>query len=139
MWEAYDLQNEDFLWAGIPFLSGISGQQQAPCGAVSAAAVSLGLRHRCAIGDKSRAKLARSLIRRSAGQLVEAFARRFGDITCKGLLGIDFSKPGEYERFREDGLWRDKCRRYVQFIIAELYAFEENPPKSGPPTSSIGK
>ena len=25
MWEAYDLGNEDFLWAGIPFLGGIGG------------------------------------------------------------------------------------------------------------------
>jgi hypothetical protein len=125
MWETYDLQNEDFLWAGIPFLSGINGQQQAPCGAISAAAVSLGLRHRCAIGDKPLAKRARTRIRRSSAQLVAAFAEQFGDITCMGLLGIDFSKPGEYKRFRETGIWRDKCERYIQFIIEKLYAFED--------------
>jgi hypothetical protein len=129
MWEAYDMQNEDFLWAGIPFLSGISGQQQAPCGAVSAAAVALGLRHRCPIEDKREAKQARNRIRGSAGRLVEDFNRKFGDITCGGLLGIDFSKPGEYKRFREDGIWKDKCENYVRFIIETLYAFEENPPK----------
>lgn len=129
MWEAYDLQNEDFLWAGIPFLSGISGQQQAPCGAVSAAAVSLGLRHRCDLGDKPGAKQARNLIRRSAGKLTEAFGRHFGDITCSGLLDIDFSKPGEYKRFRETGIWKEKCEHYVQFVIAKLYAFEDQSPE----------
>jgi hypothetical protein len=131
MWESFDMQNEDFLWAGIPFLSGISGQQQAPCGAISAAAVSLGLRHRCAVADKQNAKQARNRIRSSAGQLVEDFTRKFGDITCGGLLGIDFSKPGEYQRFREQGIWKDKCEHYVRFIIERLYAFEDNPPKQG--------
>jgi hypothetical protein len=128
MWEAYDMQNEDFLWAGIPFLSGISGQQQAPCGALSAAAVALGLRHRCPIEDKQKAKQARNKIRRSSGQLVQDFTRKFGGITCGGLLGIDFAKPGEYKRFREDGIWKDKCEHYVRFIIEKLYAFEADSP-----------
>ncbi len=125
MWEVYDLQNEDFLWAGIPFLSGISGQQMAPCGAVSAAAVSIGLRHRCALSDKPRAKAARNAIRQYSGRLVADFAARFGDITCAGLLGMDFSKEGEYKKFRESGIWKEKCNQYVQFIIETLYAFEE--------------
>ncbi|RJQ75462.1 MAG: C_GCAxxG_C_C family protein [Desulfobacteraceae bacterium] len=122
------MQNEDFLWAGIPFLSGISGQQQAPCGAVTAAAIGLGLRHRCAMEDKSKTKRARNLIRNSAARMVEEFAQAFGDITCKGLLGIDFSRPGEYKRFRDDGIWKDRCQRYVRFVIEKIYAFETNPP-----------
>jgi hypothetical protein len=125
MWQAYGMQNEDFLWAGIPFLSGISGQQQAPCGAVSAGAVALGLRHRCALNDKRAAKQAREAIRRSTSHMVQAFARSFGDITCHGLLNIDFSKEGEYKRFRESGIWKEKCERYVQYVIEQLYALEE--------------
>jgi len=126
MWEAYGMENEDFLWAGIPFLSGISGQQKAPCGAVSAAAVSLGLRHRCSLADKAAAKQARNTIRRLSGQLVDGFDRQFGDIACGNLLGIDFSKDGEYKRFRESGIWQDKCQQYVIYIIEKLYAFEED-------------
>jgi hypothetical protein len=125
MWQAYRMENEDFLWAGIPFLSGISGQQQAPCGAVSAAAVSLGLRHRCSMSDKRAAKQAREAIRRSSSRLTQEFARQFGDITCRGLLAIDFSKEGEYKRFRESGIWKEKCERYVQYVIERLYAFED--------------
>jgi hypothetical protein len=125
MWQAYGMQNEDFLWAGIPFLSGISGQQQAPCGAVSAGAVALGLRHRCSLDDKRAAKQAREAIRRSSSHMVQAFAHRFGDITCHGLLDIDFSKEGEYKRFRESGVWKEKCERYVQYVIEQLYALEE--------------
>lgn len=118
------MENEEFLWAGIPFLSGISGQQQAPCGAVSAAAVSLGLRHRCPLSDKPGAKQARTLIRNNSGQFVKEFSEKFGDITCRNLLDIDFSQEGEYKRFRSSGIWKEKCEKYVQYAIERLYAFE---------------
>ncbi len=60
MWEAYELGNEDFLWAGITFFGGISREQDAPCGAVSGGAVALGLKYRCALSDKEKAKQARN-------------------------------------------------------------------------------
>ena len=56
MWETYDLGNEDMLWAAIAFNGGIGGQQQAPCGAVSASVVCLGLRHRCPLTETQKAK-----------------------------------------------------------------------------------
>lgn len=118
------MDNEDFLWAGIPFLSGINGRQKAPCGAVSAAAVVLGLRHRTPLADKEGAKAARTVIRERAARMVDDFEQRFGDITCGGLLNIDFSKEGEYKRFRKEGIWKDKCEQYVKFLIERLYAFE---------------
>ncbi len=124
MWEAYDLKNEDLLWAAIPFNGGISGRQQAPCGAVSASAVCLGLRHRCSLTDKERAKEARNNIRFQAGKLIDDFTDRFGDITCRGLLGIDFNVPGAYQKFRESGRTKDTCERYVMFVIEKLFAFE---------------
>ncbi len=124
MWEAYDLGNEDFLWAGIPFMAGISGEQQAPCGAISAAAVSLGLRHRCSSADKQEVKQARNAVRHYAAKLVRDFTKQFGDITCRGLLGLDFSNPGEYQKFRESGVWEEKCEKYVGYVIEKLYEFE---------------
>ena len=71
MWEAYDLGNEDFLWAGAAFMGGISGEQQAPCGAISASVVSIGLRHRCSFTDKEKVKQARNTVRNHAGKLSE--------------------------------------------------------------------
>jgi hypothetical protein len=134
MWDAYGMQNEDFLWAGIPFLSGISGHQQAPCGAVSAAAVSLGLRHRHPLADKPGAKQARTRIRNHAAQFIRDFTVQFGDIACGNLLGIDFSKEGEYKRFRSSGIWKDKCENYVQYTIERLYALEngDDEPRTDP-------
>ena len=126
MWEAYDLKNEDLLWAAIPFNGGISGRQQAPCGAVSASAVCLGLRHRCSLSDKEKAKEARNSIRLQAGKLIDDFTGQFGDITCRGLLGIDFNVPGAYQQFRESGRTKDTCEKYVLYIIEKLFDFEEN-------------
>ena len=63
MWEAYDLENEDFLWSGIPFMGGI---------------------------------------------------------------GMDFSRPGEYQKFLESGIWKDKCEKYVTFMIEKLYELEDD-------------
>lgn len=127
MWEAYELGNEDFLWAGIPFLGGIGGYQNAPCGAVSASAVCLGLRHCCPLSDKEQAKQARHAIRALSANLVTEFNRTFGDITCQGLVGMDFSKPGEYRKFLESGIWKDTCEKYVTFMIDKLYEFEDHP------------
>ena len=124
MWEAYELGNEDFLWTCIPFMGGISSQQQAPCGAVSASAVSLALRHRCDLKDKERAKKARTTIRHLSGEVVRRFQEAFGNISCLDLVGFDFSEPGAYKRFRESGVWKEKCNNYIRFIIETLYELE---------------
>ena len=106
MWEAYGLENEDFLWASIPFMGGISGQQQAPCGVVSSAVVCLSFRHRCSLQDKEKAKKARIMIRTLAGDLVKAFEKEFGTIACRELVGLDFSNPLEYLKFSESAAKR---------------------------------
>jgi Putative redox-active protein (C_GCAxxG_C_C) len=124
MWESYGLGNEDFLWTCIPFMGGISSWQQAPCGVVSASAVSLALRYRCDLRDKEKAKEARKTIRHLSGEVVRRFKKKFGNITCLDLVQTDFSTPGEYKRFRESGISKDKCDNYVGFIIETLYEFE---------------
>lgn len=125
MWESYELGNEDLLWSGIAFTGGIGGQQQAPCGAISAGAVCLGLRHRCSPEDKQKAKQARLNARQDASELVKSFIQRFGTIICLDLIGIDFSKPGGYQQFQESGIWKEKCDHYVQFVIEKLYELDE--------------
>ncbi|MBW1819938.1 MAG: C_GCAxxG_C_C family protein [Deltaproteobacteria bacterium] len=125
------MENEDFLWAGIPFMGGIASHQKAPCGAVSASAVCLGLRYRCDISDKEKAKHARTASRHYSGKLVRDFDKEFGDITCIGLLDLDFSKPGAYQEFRESGIWKDKCNRYIEYIIEQLYGFEDGEAAEG--------
>jgi len=105
-------------------MGGISGENLATCGAVSGSAVSLGLRHRCSLENKEMAKAARNTARNLAGKLVKEFTGKFGHVTCKELLGIDFSKPGAYQEFRSSGVAEHKCYQYVYFIIEKLYEFE---------------
>lgn len=126
MWEAYRLENQDFLWATTAFMGGISGQQQAPCGAVSASAVCIGLRNRSSLSNEEAAKLGRKKARYYAAKLVADFKYRFGDITCIGLLGIDFSKPDEYQRFLKSDVWKETCDTYIQFVIEKLYEYEDD-------------
>jgi C_GCAxxG_C_C family probable redox protein len=125
MWEAYGLENEELLWASIPFMGGISGHQQAPCGVVSSSVVCLSFRHRCSLEDKEKAKKARNKIRANAGELVKAFEKNFGTIVCRDLVGLDFSNPLEYRRFTEAASWRERCSSAIEFGIDMLYALEK--------------
>jgi len=120
------MENEDFLWAGIPFLGGIGGFQNAPCGIVSSSAVALGLRHRSPLKDKERAKQARHAIRAFSAKIVSEFNQEFGHITCLNLIGMDFSKPGVYKEFLESGVWKEKCEKYMEFMIDKLYELEKD-------------
>lgn len=125
MWEAYGIEDEDILWTCIGFTGGIAGEQSGPCGAVSAGTVCAGLRHRCPLSDRQAAKRARFQAREDAAELVRAFKERFGAISCYDLLGIDFSQPGAYQDFRESGIWKDKCNKYVEFVIEKLYELDD--------------
>ncbi len=125
MWETQELGGEDLLWSSTAFSGGIGGQQQATCGAVSSSAVCLGLRHRCSLDDKEKADQGRDLARLEAFELVSSFREEFGNITCIDLLGFDFSQPDAYQRFRDSGIWREKCDNYIQFVIEKLYQLDE--------------
>jgi len=125
MWEAYELDNEDLLWASTAFSAGIGGQQQAPCGAVSSSAVCLGLRHRCPLAEKDRAEQARLDARQDASELVRSFTEKFGTIICRDLLGLDLSNPEVLRQFRESGIWKEKCDNYIQFVIEKLYELDD--------------
>ncbi len=124
MWETYGFDNTDFLWAGIPFTGGIGGQQRAPCGALSAGAIVLGLCHRCPPEEKQKAQQGRASARGEAAELVKSFIEKFGAISCLDLIGIDFSKPGAYQEFQASGIWQNKCDQYVKFVIEKLYELE---------------
>ncbi len=131
MWEAYGLKNEDFLWAGVAFRGGIGGQQQATCGAVSASALALGLRHRRSLADKGKAEKSRNAANEDAGELVRSFIQKFGAVTCFGLTGVDFSDKEAAKQAIDSGLL--KCEQQVQFVIEKLYELDEKRGSPGNP------
>jgi len=125
MWEAYGLKNKDFLWAGTVFQGGIAGQQQAPCGAVSASALALGFRHRLSTSNREKAEKARNAACEDAAELVKSFEEKFGAITCIGLLGVDFRDEEASKQARDSGIFERKCHQQIQFVIEKLYKIEE--------------
>ncbi|MBN2223397.1 MAG: C-GCAxxG-C-C family protein [Deltaproteobacteria bacterium] len=121
MWEAFRFEDDSILWAGIPFLGGIGGKQDAPCGAVSTATMALGLVCRVPGQDKAAVKQARHRARAYSGDFVTRFAAAFSGLSCRQLIGYDFSEPGAYREFLESGIWKDKCLAYVQFAVTSVY------------------
>ncbi len=124
MWESYGLDNEDLLWSGVNFLGGIGGRSEAVCGALSASAVALGLRHKRPLDDAEEAEKAREEARRQAGELIDSFTKKHGNIICRELTGIDLSDPEARRHFRESGQWEDKCNNYVRFVVEKLYELD---------------
>lgn len=125
MWEAYELENEDLLWASTAFQGGIAGQQQAPCGAVSSAAVCLGLRHRCSLADKDKTGQAQKDASDDAAELVRSFVEKFGELTCIGLLGIDLADEEAIKKARESKVFEQKCDKQILYVIEKLYELDE--------------
>ncbi len=124
MWESYGLDNEDLLWAGVNFLGGIGGRTEAVCGALSASAVALGLRHKRPPDDPEEAGKGREEARRKAGELMDSFTQKYGNIICQNLTGIDLSDPEARRHFKESGQWEDKCNNYVRFVVEKLFELD---------------
>ena len=123
MWEAYDIRDEKCLWGALGFTGGIAGNQAAPCGALPGAVVALGFHHSCDLKQKEEAKKRRLAIRADADALFKSFVNRFGAISCRELVGLDFTIPTEYQKFQA-GVWKEKCNHFVEFIIRKLYELE---------------
>ena len=125
MWETSGWKDEDLLWASMALYGGIAGQQSGPCGAISSSAVYVGLRHRRSMDDKEAVSKARLDIEREALQLAKEFASEFGTLTCLDLVGLDLSDPVVRKRFRDENISKEKCDRYMEFVIDKLYELEE--------------
>lgn len=132
MWEGYELGNEDLLWASTVFQGGIAGRQQATCGAVSSAAVCLGLRHRCSLADKEKAGVARKSASEDAAELVRSFIEKYGALTCIELIGVDLSDEAAAKKAIASGLL-EECDKRILYVIEKLYELDEKRSVTGRP------
>jgi C_GCAxxG_C_C family probable redox protein len=122
MWEAYGLGNEDFLWAGTALHGGVGGHRKAACGAVSASALCLGLRHRRPLDGSEEVEEAKDAASNKAKRLAGSFERRFGSVICDQLVDFSTGGPGT-EAFRENA--EKKCIPYIMFAIEKLYRLDK--------------
>jgi len=125
MWEASGIGSEDLLWAAANAFGGAAGVREGTCGVVTGAGIYLGLRHRTPLRDREKADAARKTARAQANTVTTEFGKAHGGLSCKDLVGIDWSDAAAVQRFRDSGEWMRKCCGYVEDMIARLYALEQ--------------
>ena len=86
------------------------------CGAVTGAALALGLLAQARIDDHARAK---KVARELTARLMDGFAAEHGAMTCRDLIGIDLRAPGGHAAFIASGLWRDRCMRQIETVVRD--------------------
>ena len=88
-----------------------------PCGAVTGAALAVGMLAEERIADHGRAKtVARELVHGT----LEAFAAHHGSVDCRELIGYDLRAPGQHHAFVESGLWKERCAAQIRTVVAHL-------------------
>jgi len=87
------------------------------CGAVTGAALAVGLLAGWRIADHRQAKL---VARELTAELMDAFRAEHGALDCRDLLGIDLRAPGAHDAFIASGVWRDRCMARIEFAVGRM-------------------
>lgn len=85
------------------------------CGAISGAALALGMLAGRRIADHRQAK---RVARELTADLMDAFRAAHGAVDCRDLLGLDLRAPGAHEAFLAGGAWRERCMAQIEFAVA---------------------
>lgn len=87
------------------------------CGAISGAALAVGLLAEDRIADHRSAKrVARSIV----AEAMDRFAARHGSVDCRDLIGVDLRAPRQHDAFMASGRWRETCMGQIEQVVAEL-------------------
>lgn len=98
------------LNGGVAYSGGV-------CGALTGAALAVGMLAERRIDDHARAKrVARELV----AATMDAFREEQGAIDCRALIGYDLRAPGGHDAFLAGGTWRETCLRQIEFVIRRL-------------------
>lgn len=87
------------------------------CGALTGAALALGMLAERRIDDHA---LAKRVAREIVAATLEAFRAEHGAVDCRDLIGVDLRAPGGHEAFIASGLWREGCMRQIEFVVGRL-------------------
>ena len=110
----FDLPRPSDSSSAMAFNGGIAWTG-GPCGAITGAALAIGMLAERRIPDHARAKrVARELVAR----LMAEFAERHGSIDCRALVGMDLRAPGAHDAFIASGAWRTGCMAQIEFAVA---------------------
>ena len=90
------------------------------CGAVTGAVMVLNLRYGNSTAENSEAK---EKIYRVIRAFSEEFKNMNGSIVCSDLIGLDLNKEENRMLARKDGLFKEKCPKFVEDAINILETF----------------
>lgn len=102
-----DIQDEIALKLTSPFGGGTAHQGHV-CGAVTGALMVLGAQKGNAIPESKDETY------RMAEDYIKRFQELHGSILCRELTGHDISKPGEMQKARESGVFKNTCPGLVK-------------------------
>lgn len=86
------------------------------CGAITGAALAVGLLAARRFGDHSRAKNA---AREAIAGVMDGFWDRFGAVDCRTLVG-EIRTPEQHQAFINSGIWQEACMSQVEFVVRAL-------------------
>jgi C_GCAxxG_C_C family probable redox protein len=114
--DAYGLDDPTDAAAAMALNGGVAYSGGA-CGAITGAALAVGILAERRIDDHRRAK---TVARRIVAALMDDFAAAHGAVDCRALVGYDLRAPGGHEAFVASGIWRERCMRQIEFVVARL-------------------
>jgi C_GCAxxG_C_C family probable redox protein len=105
-----DMPEDELLRVACAFGGGM-GRQQHTCGAVTGAAMVLGLKFGKGINDSDDKKLQTY---EKTVELFDEFTRLNGSVNCRILLNnLDMRDANDYNTIIEQNLFNTSCRKYV--------------------------
>jgi C_GCAxxG_C_C family probable redox protein len=87
------------------------------CGAISGAAMAVGMLAKERIQDhKSAKRAARQIIM----SYMDEFRQAYQSVNCIDLIELDIRDEEEHRRFIESGIWRTACMDQIEFAVRKL-------------------
>jgi C_GCAxxG_C_C family probable redox protein len=113
---AFGLPDPDDAGAAMALNGGIA-YSGGTCGAVSGAALAVGILAERRIADH---QVAKRVARRIIVRLMDDFRLAHGAINCRDLIGLDLRAPGAHREFIDSGVWRERCMDQIEFAVRAL-------------------
>ncbi len=93
-----------------------------PCGAISGAALAIGMLAGQRIADHRTAKRVARLI---TAELMEEFGAAYGATDCRILINMDLRTEEGHRAFIDSAIWRDRCMAQIEFVVGRLAPLAE--------------
>lgn len=114
--EAFDLPDPTDPSAAMALNGGVA-YDGGVCGAISGAALAVGLLASRRFADHARAK---EEAREAIAGLMDDFRAAHGAVDCRALVGRDIRTPEQHKAFIDSGIWRVACMSQIDCVVRAL-------------------